>query len=82
MPDIMTFKLKPANHPRTGIKAWKNPKNNAIWRAWLILGRFIIIPLDTDTAKESIASPIAMNKILKKSNQNPNVGYLKGVLNL
>ena len=59
--------MSPPSHPISGIIAWNDPKNIAIFKALLILTFSIAIPLATDTAKASAASPNAMKIVATMS---------------
>ena len=49
--------------PIKGIKAWKNPKKKAITNIGRHHTRFNKMPLAMDTAKQSMASPMAISQI-------------------
>ena len=51
------------NHPNRGINAWKKPKKKAIVRNVFQWMRLRMIPLATDTVKQSIARLTANNQI-------------------
>lgn len=48
----------PANHPKTGMKAWNTPNDKAMIKAYFML-HFKVKPLVTETLKASMASPTA-----------------------
>ena len=65
--DFIYFsKLIPNNHPESGIIPWNIPNAKAIFTHIFLLKFLKVIPLDTDTANASIASAIAVIKIVTK----------------
>ncbi len=52
---MTSARLTPASQPRTGIAAWKNPKNAPMMRAWRSMPCLTAVPLLTATANASIA---------------------------
>jgi len=66
-PIIISLKPRPANHPIVGISIWNPPKNEAMIKAVFRLLRSIVIPLAIETAKASIAKPIAIKTIVSGS---------------
>lgn len=60
--DEVAEKLAPIQ-PSNGMSAWKKPKASAIISIGRSRTRFNMMPLAIDTAKQSIASPIASSQI-------------------